>query len=36
MGVPKTVVNGAGGVDGALPEPHFLEAVLASAEAESS
>jgi hypothetical protein len=36
MGVPKTVVNGAGGVDGAMPESHFLEAILAAAEAETS
>jgi len=36
MGVPKTVVNGTGGVDGAVPEPYFLEAVLAAAAAQSS
>jgi hypothetical protein len=36
MGVPKTVVNGLGGVEGAMPEAHFLEAVLAAAEAEAS
>ena len=36
MGVPKTIVNGTGGVDGAVPEPYFLEAVLAAAAAQSS
>ena len=36
MGVPKTVVNSVGGVEGAMPETQFLEAVLAAAEAEAS
>jgi hypothetical protein len=36
MGVPKTVVNGNGGIEGAMPELHFLEAILAAAEAETS
>jgi predicted DsbA family dithiol-disulfide isomerase len=36
MGVPKTIVNGGAGVDGAMPEAAFLEAVLAAATAESS
>ena len=36
MGVPKTIVNGVAGVDGAVPEPYFLEAVLAAAAAQSS
>jgi alkyl hydroperoxide reductase subunit AhpF len=31
MGVPRTVVNGKGNVDGAMPESMFLEAVLAAA-----
>lgn len=31
MGVPRTVVNGKGNVDGAMPEPMFLDAVLAAA-----
>lgn len=30
MGVPRTVVNGKGNVDGAMPESMFLEAVLAA------
>ena len=36
MGVPKTVVNGNGGVEGAMPEPYFLEAVLSAAAAQMS
>lgn len=36
MGVPKTVVNGVGGVDGAVPEGTFLDAVLAAAAAQGS
>lgn len=31
MGVPRTVVNGKGNVDGAMPETMFLDAVLAAA-----
>ncbi len=31
MGVPRTVVNGAQAVDGAMPETAFLESVLAAA-----
>jgi alkyl hydroperoxide reductase subunit AhpF len=31
MGVPRTVVNGAQPVDGAMPEAAFLESVLAAA-----
>lgn len=31
MGVPKTVVNGNDGVDGALPENAFVMALLLSA-----
>lgn len=31
MGVPRTVVNGAAAVDGAMPEAAFLEAILAAA-----
>jgi len=30
MGVPKTVANERGAVEGALPEPFFLESVLAA------
>jgi hypothetical protein len=26
--VPKTVINGAGAIEGSLPEPFFLEEVL--------
>jgi predicted DsbA family dithiol-disulfide isomerase len=29
MGVPKTIVNELPAVDGMLPEPQFLEAILA-------
>ena len=36
MGVPKTVVNGAHGVEGAVPEGAFLDAVLAAAAAQAS
>jgi hypothetical protein len=36
MGVPKTVVNATGGVEGSMPESYFLEAVLAAAEAQTS
>ncbi len=36
MGVPKTVVNGVGGVEGAVPEGAFLDAVLAAAAAQAS
>ncbi len=36
MGVPKTVINAAGGVEGAMPESYFLDAVLAAAEAQAS
>ncbi len=36
MGVPKTVVNATGGVEGAMPESHYLDAVLAAAEAQAS
>ena len=36
MGVPKTVVNATGGVDGAMPETHFLEAVLSATAAQMS
>lgn len=32
MGVPRTVVNGSGAVDGALPEAAFLQAVLENAQ----
>ena len=28
--VPRTVVNGTGGIDGSLPEAKFVEAVLAA------
>jgi predicted DsbA family dithiol-disulfide isomerase len=35
MGVPKTVVNGSGGVEGAMPEAAFLDALLAAAAEES-
>jgi len=35
-GVPKTVVNATGGVEGSMPESYFLEAVLAAAEAQTS
>jgi hypothetical protein len=31
VGVPRTVVNGAQPVDGAMPEAMFLESVLAAA-----
>lgn len=36
MGVPKTVVNGTGGVEGAMPEAYFLEAVLSAASGQMS
>ena len=36
MGVPKTVVNASGGVEGAMPESYFLDAVLAAAGAQAS
>lgn len=31
MGVPKTMINGADGIEGALPEEAFIEQVLLSA-----
>ena len=36
MGVPRTVVNGGSGVEGAMPEGAFLDAVLAAAAAQVS
>ena len=36
MGVPKTVVNGSGGVEGAMPAEAFLDAVLAAAAEEKA
>lgn len=31
FGVPRTIVNGSQGIDGALPEREFLDAVLTAA-----
>ena len=31
MGVPKTMINGGEGIEGALPEPMLVEAVVAQA-----
>lgn len=31
LGVPRTIVNGTQGIDGALPEREFLDAVLDAA-----
>ena len=36
MRVPRTVVNGGSGVDGAIPEGAFLDAVLAAVAAQAS
>ena len=36
MGVPRTVVNGGHGIEGAMPERMFLEQVLAAANPEAS
>ena len=36
MAVPKTVVNGGSGVEGAMPEGAFLDAVLAAAAGQVS
>ena len=29
-GVPKTIVNGKAGIEGSLPEPHFIDGILAA------
>ncbi len=34
-GVPRTVVNGKGFLEGAMPETNFLEGILKAAEPES-
>ncbi len=32
MGVPKTMINGSEGVDGAVPESHMVERILSGLE----
>lgn len=36
MGVPKTIVEGYGAFEGALPEPHFVDNVLSLANGEGA